>query len=242
MNRTIIVLCLGLSLTALPLCGQKAERKQIRSGNKLFGKEQYTEAEIAYRKALEVNANSPQATYNLGNALYKQEKAQDAMNQYQSALAQAEGNPSRQASVLHNMGNIFMQAGDYAHAVAAYRQSLLNRPGDDETRYNLALAQALLRQQQQQQQQQQNQDQQQEQQQDRQQDQQQQQEQQQQDQQQQQQQQQEQEQQQEEQERISKEQAQQLLDALMQDEKEVQEKVKKLQMQQGQRVKTEKDW
>lgn len=238
MNRTIILLSLGLSLFAMPLWGQKAERKQVRSGNKLFGKEKYTEAEIAYRKALEVNANSPQATYNLGNALYKQEKAQDAMNQYQSALAQAQGNPSRQASVLHNMGNIFMQTGDYAQAVMAYRQSLINRPGDDETRYNLALAQALLRQQQQQQQQQQNQDQQQEQQQD----QQQQQQEQQQEQQQQQQQQQQEQQQQEEQERISKEQAQQLLDALMQDEKEVQEKVKKLQMQQGQRVKTEKDW
>lgn len=241
MNKTIILLSLGLSLTALPLWGQKAERKQIRGGNKLFDKEKYTEAEIAYRKALEVNANSPQATYNLGNALYKQEKAQDAMNQYQSALAQAEGNPLRQASVLHNMGNVFMQAGDYAHAVAAYRQSLLNRPGDDETRYNLALAQALLRQQEQQQQQQQNQEQQ-EQQQDQQQEQQDQQQEQPQEQQQQQQQQQEQDQQQEEQERISKEQAQQLLDALMQDEKEVQEKVKKLQMQQGQRVKTEKDW
>ncbi|MBO5719657.1 MAG: tetratricopeptide repeat protein, partial [Bacteroidales bacterium] len=77
MNKYIIfAFALLFSLT---LSAQKAERKQIREGNKLYENEQYTEAEIAYLKALEVNPNSPQSSMNLGNALYRQQKAQEAL-------------------------------------------------------------------------------------------------------------------------------------------------------------------
>ena len=37
---------------------QKAERKNVREGNKLYETEKFTEAEIAYRKSLEVNPRS----------------------------------------------------------------------------------------------------------------------------------------------------------------------------------------
>lgn len=226
-------------LLPFPMMAQKAERKQIREGNKQYEEGKFTEAEIAYRKALEVNEDSPQSTMNLGNALYRQEKAAEALEQYKRLISD-EDHPERQADAYHNIGNVMMQAQDYKAAIQAYQQSLIKRPSDNETRYNLALAQALLKQQEQQQ----NQDQQDENQQQEQQEQEQQQQQEQpqeQENQQQQEQQQEQE-QQDSQEQISKEQAQQLLDALMQDEEEVQEKVKELQMQQSQGRKTDKDW
>lgn len=232
----IACLCFLLSF---PMMAQKAERKQIREGNKQYEEGKFTEAEIAYRKALEVNEDSPQSTMNLGNALYRQEKAAEALEQYKRLISD-EDHPERQADAYHNIGNVMMQAQDYKAAIQAYQQSLIKRPSDNETRYNLALAQALLKQQEQQQ----NQDQQDENQQQEQQEQEQQQQQEQpqeQENQQQQEQQQEQE-QQDSQEQISKEQAQQLLDALMQDEEEVQEKVKELQMQQSQGRKTDKDW
>ena len=57
---------------------QKAERKNVREGNKLYETEKFTEAEIAYRKSLEVNPRSFEGTYNLGNALYKQKKFPEA--------------------------------------------------------------------------------------------------------------------------------------------------------------------
>lgn len=234
--RMIACLCFLLSF---PMMAQKAERKQIREGNKQYEEGKFTEAEIAYRKALEVNEDSPQSTMNLGNALYRQEKAAEALEQYKRLISD-EDHPERQADAYHNIGNVMMQAQDYKAAIQAYQQSLIKRPSDNETRYNLALAQALLKQQEQQQ----NQDQQDENQQQEQQEQEQQQQQEQpQEQQNQQQQEQPQEQeQQDSQEQISKEQAQQLLDALMQDEEEVQEKVKELQMQQSQGRKTDKDW
>lgn len=232
----IACLCFLLSF---PMMAQKAERKQIREGNKQYEEGKFTEAEIAYRKALEVNEDSPQSTMNLGNALYRQEKAAEALEQYKRLISD-EDHPERQADAYHNIGNVMMQAQDYKAAIQAYQQSLIKRPSDNETRYNLALAQALLKQQEQQQNQdQQDENQQQEQQE---QEQQQQQEQPQEQQNQQQQEQQQEQEQQDSQEQISKEQAQQLLDALMQDEEEVQEKVKELQMQQSQGRKTDKDW
>lgn len=226
---------------------QKAERKNVREGNKLYADEKFTESEIAYRKSLEVNPRSVEGTYNLGNALYKQQKFPEAAEQYQLLTGQAEKmveteeGRARLASVFHNLGDISMQSKEYQKSVEAFKQSLRLNPKDDETRYNLALAQKLLEDQQNQ-----NQDQNQDQQdQDKKEDQENKDDQQQQQQQQQQQNDQKEDKTQQEQqqnEQMSQDNAQQMLDAFLQDEKETQEKVKKAQAQQQQRRKTEKEW
>ncbi|MDR3308804.1 MAG: tetratricopeptide repeat protein [Tannerella sp.] len=231
---------------------QKAERKNVRTGNKLYEKEKYTESEISYRKSIDVNPRSVEGIYNLGDALYKQEKFPESAEQYQLVAGQTERllnedpeNAARVSQVFHNMGNVGMKAKEYQKSIEAYKQSLRLNPADDETRYNLALAQKLL-QQQQQDQQDQNQDQDQdkkdeekdqdqEQKQDKQQDKQDQQK----DQEQKEQKTQE---QQQQNEQISRDNAQQILDAFLQDEKDTQEKVKKVQMQQQQSRKKDKQW
>lgn len=229
---------LGTGLTF----AQKAERKNVREGNKLYESEKYTEAEIAYRKSLEVNPRSTEGTYNLGNSLYKQGKFAEAAEQYQIIAGQGEKMVStpegkaRLSGVYHNMGNVFMNAKDYGKAIEMYKQSLRLNPKDDETRYNLALAQKQLsdQQNQDQSQDQQNEDKQENKDQNE-------------NQQQQQQQQDDQKQdktqeQQQPNEQMSKDNAQQMLDAFLQDEKDTQEKVKKAQMRQQQSRKTEKEW
>ena len=222
-----------LALSAGAVSAQKAERKNVREGNKLYESEKYTESEIAYRKSLEVNPRSTEGTYNLGNSLYKQGKFPEAAGQGEKMVATPEGK-ARLSEVYHNMGNIFMQNKDYGKAVEVYKQSLRLNPKDDETRYNLALAQKLLSDQQNQDQsqdqqhadKQENKDQK--------------------DDQQQQpldvQKQDKTQEQQQSNEQMSKDNAQQMLDAFLQDEKDTQEKVKKAQMQQQQRRKTEKEW
>lgn len=252
-QRPLLLFSLFLLLAGGMAQAQKEERKNLRTGNKLYTQEQYTEAEIAYRKSLEVNPRSVEGSYDLGNALYKQNKLPEAAEQYQLVLGQAERmletaeGVERLAGVMHNMGNIGMQNKEYAKSIEAYKQSLRLNPYDDETRYNLALAQKLLEEQQQDQDQDQdqnedqNEDQQdQEQNQDQNQDQ---------DQQQDQQQDQDQEQkedktqeQPQQNEQMSKDNAQQMLDAFLQDEKDTQEKVKKAQAEQQQRRRTEKEW
>lgn len=224
---------------------QKAERKNVREGNKLYTNEKYTESEISYRKSLEVNPRSVEGAYNLGNALYKQKKFPEAAEQYQLLTGQAEKmveteeGQARLASVFHNLGDISMQGKEYQKSVEAFKQSLRLNPKDDETRYNLALAQKLLENQQNenqdQNQDQENQDKKEDQENKD-------------DQQQQQQQQQDDkkedktQQEQQQNEQMSQDNAQQMLDAFLQDEKNTQEKVKKAQAEQQQRRKTDKEW
>ena len=178
------------------------------------------DAEVNYRKALEVNPKSTVSMFNLGNTLTQQNKLQEAMEQYVGAT-KIEKDKSNLAQIYHNMGVIFHSQKDYAKAVEAYKESLRNNPKDDETRYNLALAQKQLQDQQQNQDQNQDQDKQdQQKEQDKQQDQQK-------DQQQNQDQQQQPSQPEKKDNEMSKENAEQLLNSVMQDEKDVQDKVKK---------------
>jgi tetratricopeptide (TPR) repeat protein len=220
------------------------EGDHIRKGNKFYADSLYEKAEIEYRKALELNPESVDAMYNLGNALFyqipqAQEKGEEAMKQYATA-AKLETDKDRLAQIYHNLGTLMYMAQQYPQSVEAYKESMRNNPYDDETRYNLAKAMHMLKQQQQNQQDEdkQEQNQQQEQQEKQEQQQQQQEQQQQQDQQQQNQQ----EEQQQQQEQISKENAEQILNALMQDEKDIQEKQKKMMQQQQHGKKFDKDW
>lgn len=177
------------------------------------------DAEVNYRKALEVNPKSTVSMFNLGNTLTQQNKPQEAMEQYVGAT-KIEKDKSNLAQIYHNMGVIFHSQKDYAKAVEAYKESLRNNPKDDETRYNLALAQKQLQDQQQNQDQNQDQDKQdQQKEQDKLQDQQK-------DQQQNQDQQQQPSQPEKKDNEMSKENAEQLLNSVMQDEKDVQDKVK----------------
>ena len=215
---------------------QKTDRDYLRSGNKLYNDSLFIKAEIDYRKALDINPKSTDAMFNLGNALLMQQKAKEAMEQYESA-SKIEKDKEKLAQIYHNMGVILQSFKQLPQCIEAYKESLRNNPKDDETRYNLALAQKQLKDQQQDQQ---NQDQQQQQQQKQEQEKQDQNKDQQEQDQKDQQQQQNQQQQQPNKNEMSKENAQQLLNAIMQDEKNVQDKVKKQIQIQGKKL--DKDW
>ncbi|MFC0876416.1 tetratricopeptide repeat protein [Saccharicrinis sp. FJH2] len=128
------------------------ERQQIRKGNDLYKDKKYTEAEVAYRKGLEGKDQLYQGKFNLGNAMLKQKKYDEAIQQFQ-ILAQTTEDKKELAKVYHNLGNAYMETKKYAKGAEAYKNSLINNPSDNETRYNLAYAQAMLKQEQQQQQQ-----------------------------------------------------------------------------------------
>ncbi len=228
----------GLVVSMLLLCSlsmfAQREAGDVRSGNREYRKQNFSEAEIDYRRALETNKNSYEAHYNLGDALFKQDKYAEAQTEFETAaqLVDAKKEKERYAKSMHNIGNCAFAQQQYDKAVSAYQQSLRANPKDNDTRYNLVKAMEML-QQQQQQQQQQNQDQQQQQQQ------QEQQEQQQQEQQEQNQDQQQQQQEQQQNDQMDKETAEQLLQALEQDEQDTQEK---MQRQQGKKRRVEKEW
>ena len=232
MKKFYILSMLLLVGTVHGLAQNKTDRDYLRSGNKLYNDSLFIKAEVDYRKALEINPKSTDAMFNLANALLMQQKAQEAMEQYES-VSKIEKDKEKLAQIYHNMGVILQSSKQLPQCIEAYKESLRNNPKDDETRYNLALAQKQLKDQQQDQQ---NQDQQQQQQEQKEEKQDQNKDQQEQNQDQQQQPQQ----QQQNKNEMSKENAQQLLNAVMQDEKNVQDKVKKQIQIQGKKL--EKDW
>ena len=238
----------GLIFMLPVLVHGQAERKYVRQGNKQYKEEVFDESEILYRKALEKEQQSYSGEFNLGDAMYKQEKFEDAARSFHK-LAENQTDPIKLGELYHNLGNSFLKANQLEASIEAYKQSLRNNPADNETRHNLAYAQQMQQQQQDQKDQDQNQDKQdQDQEQDKQ-DQEQDQDKQDQDQNQQDQDKQDQEQDQDQQDQqdqqqqpqISREDAQRMLQALQQDEQDLQEKLKK-QKAQATKVKVLKDW
>ena len=137
-----------MSILVFSVVAQK-ENDDLRAGNKLYKASKFTEAEIAYRKGLLKNSKSFEANYNLGNALFRQKKYPQALEQYNSALSQQPTDKKKIASALHNVGNSLMADKKYDESIKAYKAALKNNPKDDETRYNLAYAQMMFKKQQQ---------------------------------------------------------------------------------------------
>lgn len=115
-----------------------SDRQYIRSGNRFYRQENYAKAEVEYRKALDKNSHNAQAMYNLGCALMQQQKDSLAILQLQNA-GKTETAKLRKAMVYHNIGVICQKHRLYGDAIEAYKESLRNNPSDDETRYNLVL-------------------------------------------------------------------------------------------------------
>jgi len=132
---------IALLLFALTASAQ-TDRQFIREGNKQFRVGDYAKAEVSYRKAVEKNPKNPQAAFNLGNALMAQKKDSAAVQQFEQS-ARMETNPLRKSAAYHNMGVICQTHKMYDDAIEAYKNSLRLNPNDDETRYNLVLCKHL---------------------------------------------------------------------------------------------------
>ncbi len=143
-------LVLALLLTGAMGVSAQNDRQLVREGNRSYNSRKWAEAETQYRKAIARNGRNPQAVYNLGCALMMQQKDSMAMAQFESA-AQLETNRLRRSRSYHNMGVVMQNHREYPKAIECYKMALRNNPQDDETRYNLALCQKMLKDQQKQQ-------------------------------------------------------------------------------------------
>lgn len=116
-------------------------------GNIEFAENNLVEAESLYRKSISKDSLNLKAVYNMGNSFYKNELKDEAINQYRSSIKKTTDKDLLHKS-FHNLGNVFMQNEDYQNAVDSFKKALLNKPSDDETRYNYVLAKELLKNQQ----------------------------------------------------------------------------------------------
>ncbi|MBQ5378802.1 MAG: tetratricopeptide repeat protein, partial [Paludibacteraceae bacterium] len=153
MKRFILIALLlsPLALHFSPLMAQR-EMMDVFKGNLRYNWEDYTKAEIDYRRGIEANKSSYQAHYNLGNSLYQQNKYAEALSEFETAarMLDPQADKERYHNVMHNIGNCHYAQGQYGDAISAYQQALRANPKDDDTRYNLVKAMEQLQQQQQQ--------------------------------------------------------------------------------------------
>ena len=158
MKKTTLI-CVFLAI--LGMARGQNERKIIREGVRAYQEGDYSEAEVQFRKAGDINQESFEAGFNTGAALYGQEKYEETFKQYESLVEQSqaalEEDPETLAHIWHNMGNSLLESQQYAPSIEAYKNSLRLNPDDLDTKYNLAYARKKLKEQQQQQQQQQDQ-------------------------------------------------------------------------------------
>lgn len=118
---------------------QKSYNVLMHEGKQLFERKNYDEAAAKYAEAAKKNEKDFAAHYNLGNALYKANKYEEAKTQYEKANALS-GTLSDKAATLHNMGNSYMKMNQPEKAAEFYKQSLKQDPYSEATRKNYEIA------------------------------------------------------------------------------------------------------
>lgn len=142
---TILFALLVLACTAMA----QNDRDYIRRGNRNMRdtvnvRKNTEKAIVQYRKAIDRNPDNSIAHYNLACAHLRNGNPQEAINQFQKA-ARLEKDPIRQSDIFHNIGLILYLDKQYDKAVAAYRECLRRDPGNNESRYNYVMALRMLK-------------------------------------------------------------------------------------------------
>ena len=120
------------------------ERRVLRSGNKLYEKEQYAEAETQYRKAQDMNPTY-EGLFNLADVLYKQKRYEETLNILKQ-IARDDVAGMHAPDAYYNLGNTYFQMKKLPEAAEAYKNTLRRNPNDEEARYNLAYVLELMKQ------------------------------------------------------------------------------------------------
>ena len=146
MKNTLFLLSLLMCITSFA----QNKKSFLRDGNELYNDSSYNDAEIQYRKSLEKDQDYFNASFNLADAVYKQERYEESSALF-DALKDNAPTETDLAKVYHNLGNSLVQEQKLEEAIAAYKSALRINPNDKDTRYNLALTHQQKQQQEQEQ-------------------------------------------------------------------------------------------
>ncbi len=139
----ILVCCSILPTTTFA----QNEKALIKQGNDAYEKKEYEKAIINYKEATEKNPAGATAPYNLGNALYKNKKTEEAVQAYDNALSNSAPKENR-SRAFYNKGVVLQNNKKIPECIEAYKNALKLDPNDEDARQNL---QKALQQQQEQQ-------------------------------------------------------------------------------------------
>ena len=148
MRRLLYIVLSVLTFLGTADAMAQVDKSDVRRGNRDFKKENWSEAEIDYRKAAVKDSLSVAANYNLANTLYRQGDYAQAMQTYQKVKEVAPISASS-ADYFFNLGDAAIQQKDWQQAVDAFAQSLIRRPDDLQAKENFIYAKKMLQNQQQ---------------------------------------------------------------------------------------------
>jgi Ca-activated chloride channel family protein len=117
----------------------QADKMIIKKGNEAYAKKDFASAVASYKKAIEKDPADAVAQYNLGNALYKSNKAEDALGAYENALAGSRTAEDKSRS-FYNKGVVLQNNKKLPECIDAYKNALKLNPDDEDARQNLQKA------------------------------------------------------------------------------------------------------
>jgi Tfp pilus assembly protein PilF len=121
------------------LFGQENYRTLVHEGNQKFDGKDYDGASSKYMEAVKSKYKDFTAHYNMGNALYKSKKYEEAKAEFEKAEQLSQTLPDK-AAALHNLGNTYMQMNQPEKAADYYKKSLKAKPYSEATRKNYEIA------------------------------------------------------------------------------------------------------
>jgi len=133
----LLALLLTLSVAATsPAAVAQSIDQLIEQGTAAQAADNYAQAELIWHRVIEIDPKNAIAYYNLGNALYKQGKLEEAIAAYHQTI---QLNPTL-APAYYNLGIALYKQGKLEEAIAAYRQAIQLDPKDAAAYYNLGIA------------------------------------------------------------------------------------------------------
>ena len=144
MHRILSITLLFLFAAAGVQAQRLPERSLVRKGNRQYNKGEYEASIGRYEEALKAAPGQFEATYNLGNALYKAERFDRAEQTMVQAAADSLRSDTERAEAFYNLGNAQFKQQKYKEALESYKQSLRFNPADMEAKYNYAYTKRLL--------------------------------------------------------------------------------------------------
>jgi len=117
---------------------------EAHKGNEAFARGRYDQAAKHYTEAQINDPANPRLDLNLGAALYKQEKLDDAATAFRKAFSSDDADVAADAH--YNTGNALFSQQKLDEAILEYTETLKIRPDDEDAKFNLELARRLLQQ------------------------------------------------------------------------------------------------
>ena len=139
MDYRLVIALLSLVFSSQFLTAQKSYNALVYEGNKKFDAKEYNASSSKYLEAIAEKNGNYTAHYNLGNALYKNKKYEEATAEYEKA-ARFTKSKYEKAAALYNLGNVFMQSNNAEKAADFYKQALKQDPYNEAIRKNYEIA------------------------------------------------------------------------------------------------------